>query len=587
MAGALAHQGASDSVEAYRQRAFIASKLALCVSALVAAPLLLAFQGAPSLLAVAAAAFALAPFGAVFIASRSGNLQRAVALSLIGLAGFSVCVALAAPAVALAALALLVLLPLEAAFIAAAPVALLSAAGACVAALFGVFALLDAPPAAVVPSALMLCGAAAYAGALVYLLSRSAAMQRRAGASSLARFEALADATGDLVLLVDRGGAVLGGASAQEVLDLTLRDLIGRGLFERVHVGDRPAFLKAISDAASSGGRVSADLRIRAGAACEGSGFEWAGLFARRVEEPGSPSACVMVVLRDISASRANDRVVEDARREAERASVWKDRFLANVSHELRTPLNAIIGFSEILADENLAPAEPERRREYAAIINGSGQHLLSVVNSILDISKIEAGSFSLLPEPFEIEPLIEQCCDMVRLKAEETNIDVQRDVSTDLVEVVADKRALKQILINLVSNAVKFTPANGRVRISARPEGTSLALVIEDTGIGIRSSDLARIGDPFFQAQSAYDRTYEGTGLGLSVVRGLVGLHGGEITVESSPDDGTRITVKLPLDCRQIPDAAKSALARIEKIARGPAGSLDWINEQKVKKIA
>ena len=262
----------------------------------------------------------------------------------------------------------------------------------------------------------------------------------------------------------------------------------------------------------------------------------------------------------------------------ADQANVWKDRFLANVSHELRTPLNAIIGFSEILSTESIAPSEPEKCREYALIIKESGEHLLSVVNSILDISKIEAGSFDIVPEEFEVAALIDTCVGMLHLRAAKSEINLACEIDPKVHGVVADKRAFKQIVINLLSNAIKFTPARGDVEVGLKPEGNSLVLWVRDTGIGIAESELDKIGDPFFQAIASYDRPYEGTGLGLSVVRGLVGLHGGSIQIESGLGAGTCITVKLPLDCRHA-NVKPAPMASIEAIPLSPAkaGNADF----------
>jgi cell cycle sensor histidine kinase DivJ len=230
-------------------------------------------------------------------------------------------------------------------------------------------------------------------------------------------------------------------------------------------------------------------------------------------------------------------------------------------------------------------PLDVARRCEYASIINSSGQHLLSVVNSILDISKIEAGSFEITPDHFELNPLIEQCFDMVRLKAEETGVGLRHEALANIPEIVADKRAVKQILINLVSNAVKFSGNGGRVTLRSRLSGTGVALEIEDSGIGVLARDLARLGDPFFQAKDTYDRPYEGTGLGLSVVRGLVGLHGGAMKIESAPGEGTRVTITLPLDCRSVPEQMRNRVAKIQTIPNGPFRNLS--SEDKVKQIA
>jgi two-component system, cell cycle sensor histidine kinase DivJ len=222
------------------------------------------------------------------------------------------------------------------------------------------------------------------------------------------------------------------------------------------------------------------------------------------------------------------------------------------MSHELRTPLNAIIGFSEMLMNETDMRLDAGRRREYATLINESGTHLLGVVNGILDMTKLDAGDFEIRPEPFRLAGVIGSCCDLLALKARESGIDLVVEVAPDLPELVADKRALKQILINLLSNAIKFTNRGGCVTVSAVVEGARIALAVEDNGIGIGEEDLPRIGKPFFQARASYDRRHDGTGLGLSIVKGLVALHGGDIAIRSRLGEGTRITVRIPIDCEQ-----------------------------------
>ena len=241
-----------------------------------------------------------------------------------------------------------------------------------------------------------------------------------------------------------------------------------------------------------------------------------------------------------------------------------------------------------MLASEELEPREAEKRREYANIIRDSGIHLHEVVSMILDMSKIESGSMQIFPEPFSLPKLVEQCCDMIQIKADQGQVTLARECRGDLEEVVADKRACKQILLNLLSNAVKFTPPRGTVTVRSRPEGNSLVLAVSDTGIGIGPDDLARLGDPFFQASSSHDRSYEGTGLGLSVVRGLVGLHGGAIAVESALKLGTTVTVRLPLDGRSCDQGATTT--KIETIARRHAaaqGEDIGQDQDRVKKIA
>jgi cell cycle sensor histidine kinase DivJ len=422
---------------------------------------------------------------------------------------------------------------------------------------------------------LLVAPALVYAGALGYGVIDTATARQRSALAGAARYNTLSAALGELVLQHDRSGAVVVANHAGEAaFGLSSRDLIGRGLFERILVQDRPAFLKTIADAFDRGQTIRTELRLRTGTVTQTSGFDepvfaWAEMRARRIEAAadGTEESVVLTVLRDISSERASDEAREQSRLDAQRAQAWKDRFLANVSHELRTPLNAIIGFSEMLGNDQLMPKDPVKRKEYADIIHSSGQHLLSVVNSILDMSKIEAGRFDILPEPFDVVPLIDACCDILSLKAEQGGVELVRDYPDRVEELVADKRACKQVLINLLSNALKFTPRDGRITVGVRPEGNMLAFFVADTGIGINPGDLPRLGDAFFQASSSYDRTHEGTGLGLSVVRGLVGLHGGTISVESGVGQGTCVTVRLPLDCRNA--ANKRNTARIDVIPR------------------
>jgi cell cycle sensor histidine kinase DivJ len=262
----------------------------------------------------------------------------------------------------------------------------------------------------------------------------------------------------------------------------------------------------------------------------------------------------------DVTERKTQEQALEDARLEAEQANTAKSHFLATMSHELRTPLNAIIGFSEMLMSETEMRLDAARRREYATLINESGNHLLSVVNGILDMTKLDTGDFEIRPEPFRPAGVIGGCCDLLALKARQAGLELVVEAPADLPEIVADKRALKQILINLLSNAIKFTDGGGRVRITAAAEGAALAISVEDNGIGIGEEDLPRIGKPFYQARGSYDRRHDGTGLGLSIVQGLVALHGGEVAIRSRIGEGTRITVLLPLDCEQTRPQANPA---------------------------
>jgi cell cycle sensor histidine kinase DivJ len=265
------------------------------------------------------------------------------------------------------------------------------------------------------------------------------------------------------------------------------------------------------------------------------------------VDESGSTRA-VVAVTRDISRRKAQEAELRHTREVAERANLAKSKFLAHMSHELRTPLNAIIGFSEILGKEAGPVPDNERRREYARLIHESGEHLLEVVNGILDMSKIESGMFELRLEPLSLAPLVERCREMMAHQAGERGVTITTALPAVLPEIVADRSACRQMLINLISNAIKFSARGGQVTISARCDGRSAAIFVRDDGIGISASDLPRIGTPFVQVDSTYGKRFEGTGLGLSTVKGLASLHGGHMEIESTLGAGTTATIYLPL---------------------------------------
>lgn len=593
---ALVHEDVlSSPIDRTRHATFIAARLATSLVAIAAVPPLLAFSEGPAVWQTIVFGFLMLPLGAVVFLSRTGNMIVAQAFCLVALVGVSLTIAIGSGGASAAALSWLMLAPFEAIFTLS-PVAVLASGLASFLGIVGVACFssfgvaVDAAPTSALATTMFVAPAIAYATVLAYAGIRLHNLGREEWRRGAARYRNLAEAVGDLVLRHDRGGAVIFASHESETLfGLPARELMGRGFFERVHVADRPCFLKTIAEAADSKKTVTATLRVRR-ATAGGEGqcnpvFVWVEMRAR--QQRGEDDGAVVTVVRDITLAKLHEEEIERARLEALRASAWKGRFLANVSHELRTPLNAIIGFSELLGNEELCPRDVSKQREYAGIIYTSGQHLLSVVNSLLDISKIEAGSFDILPEPFELPPLIDTCCDMISLKAAETGVELVRSYPAKLDELVADKRAVKQILINLLSNAVKFTLPNGKVTVGVRPQGNSLAIFVADTGIGIVSRDLPRLGDPFFQASDSYDRRYEGTGLGLSIVRGLVGLHGGSIAVESAPGEGTCITVRLPLDCRRV-TVENGQNAKIEiRARRASAGHLDDPRKNMVKRIA
>src|ERR1700730_1223159 len=372
------------------------------------------------------------------------------------------------------------------------------------------------------------------------------------------RYRLLARNMSDVISRHRRNGAVqFISPAAEMMLGAPASRLLGHGLFDRVHVVDRPAYLTALSDAARGGEARSVEFRLKRDAPRGGErgslvDFIWIEMRCRPLEQASDstamPDAEVVAVMRDVTDRKIQEQALDLARTAAEQADASKTRFLATMSHELRTPLNAIIGFSEMIVEEDALMLDAVRRKEYAQLINDSGHHLLSVVNGILDMSKMESGNFEISPEPFEPRAALINCCNLLAIKARENSVELVIRAPEDLPVMTGDPRAFKQVVLNLVSNAIKFTERGGKVTVSAAVEGSRLLLRVSDTGVGIAPDDLKRVGDPFFQAGTPYQRRHEGTGLGLSIVKSLVGLHGGEITVQSRIDEGTSVAVAWPL---------------------------------------
>ncbi|MGB5092451.1 MAG: HAMP domain-containing sensor histidine kinase [Parvibaculum sp.] len=232
----------------------------------------------------------------------------------------------------------------------------------------------------------------------------------------------------------------------------------------------------------------------------------------------------------------------------SEAANRAKNDFLAIMSHELRTPLNAIIGFSEIIANQMFGPVGQDKYVDYACDIRSSGAHLLSIINDILDISKAESGKLQLEEEPIDPVESLNRTMRMFRQRASELGVELVFRVRDDIPWIIADPRLFNQVAINLTSNALKFTPEGGNVWVDlGLDQNGDLALAIKDTGIGIKGSDIPRVFEPFVQVEGAMSRTHQGTGLGLPLVRKIMGLHGGTVELESVIGEGTLVTATFP----------------------------------------
>jgi len=366
----------------------------------------------------------------------------------------------------------------------------------------------------------------------------------------------------------------------EKTLGWSAAELLARPFAEFVHPEDRGTTAAAAAQLAEGRDIVSFENRYR----CKDGSYRWL-LWS---STPVPALQVINAVARDVTEQKrleadlqAHTRLIARKNVELEQANAMKSKFLANMSHELRTPLNAIIGFSEILKDGIAGPLEAQQK-DFIADIHNGGQHLLALINDILDLSKVEAGMMALEPEPVAIERILPASLSVVKERALKHRLHLALSVDPALGSFAADPRKLKQIVYNLLSNAVKFTPDGGSVSVAARrmpraavalPEGVAGMLVppaddgaaefceiaVTDSGIGIAAEHLDKLFQPFVQIDSSLARKYEGTGLGLSMVKNLAQLHGGAVGVTSEPGRGSRFTVWLPLRETVLPTVAAS----------------------------
>lgn len=270
-----------------------------------------------------------------------------------------------------------------------------------------------------------------------------------------------------------------------------------------------------------------------------------------RCEKDGEGEVVALYgIMQDITERVQNERQLRSAKDAAERAYAAKSQFLANMSHELRTPLNAIIGFSEIMERQLLGPVGNETYLDYIRGIRESGAHLLDLISDILDMSRIEAGKYDLSPEPLNPAKLVRLAAHMMEGRVHEGRLHLTVQVADEDMTMTADRRAVMQILLNLLSNACKFTPPGGNVTLCCEHHGTMILFRVQDTGCGIPPGKISQVTRPFEQARNnegAYIKGHEGSGLGLAITRELADMHGGSIHIESTVGQGTTVTVRLP----------------------------------------
>ncbi len=564
-----------DRLVVLRHRSFIASHLLVGLAALCLLPIWLVVTGSLSLVGATVFAWLAAPLAVAAFLSRTGRMEAAYLVSAVAFSGLIVWAGAHTGGLASPALAWFAVVPLEAALSGSRRSALVGT-GIAVAGALALFALgqvgaLPNSGSVTMFGAALLVAAILYAGGVAIralaLFRQSLAMAGTGGE----RYRLLADHVTDMITCHKVNGDVAFASPATRVLlGVSASDVLGDGLLKRVHIGDRPAYLTALCDARATRSLVTVEFRLRSDVETDARsrGFIDVEMSCRPSAENGEAADAIVAVTRDITRRKAQEATMRAAQEEAERANLAKSHFLARMSHELRTPLNAIIGFSEVLETEAVGALTAERQRDYARLIRVSGEHLLQVVNGILDMSKIESGAFEIMAEPMAIAPLARTCIEMMSGQAAERHVKVNCRVTEDLPTLVADPRAVRQILINLLSNAIKFSEDGGKVTVETRTDGEEMVLSVADNGIGISADDLPLLGTPFIQADGAYDRRYQGTGLGLSIVKGLAELHGGRLMMESRVGEGTTVSVRFPLDAGSPHGAAAQAESNDRRVS-------------------
>ena len=485
-----------DLLTAARHQSFIASHLLGGLIALCVFPIYLVVNGKPSLLGAAAFLWLLSPIGIAIFLSRTGKFAAAHLASAANFAGLVTYTAWLTGGLSSWLIPWMVAVPLEAALANDRRIVAWAAGAAGLG--LAILAFIQSHglymPAETLPlsplvlsllGAMTATGYAAGLAAMVQLVHKRSESAVRSGEE---RYRLLAENVTDMITRHDeKGRVVFASHAAQSLFGEPVQKILGDGLFERVHVADRPAYLTALSRSLANNEAMAVEFRVRR-AGGEASRYVWVEMRCRPMPSLGDAQdrPGIVAVTRDISDRKVQEAELLKTRDVAESASRAKTQFLANMSHELRTPLNAVIGFSEILNRELFGTLGEARYRDYARLIHESGEHLLNMVNDILDMSKIEAGKFKIVKEPFNVGALVKSCCDIMCHTAEQRSLSLIVDIEAGIPELPADKRACKQMLLNVISNAIKFTDPGGWVRVSAKVVGRSVALAVADNGIGI-----------------------------------------------------------------------------------------------------
>ena len=362
-------------------------------------------------------------------------------------------------------------------------------------------------------------------------------------------YRLMAEEASDIVILHEPDGRVLYASSALErVLKRTAADIEQHRFLDLIHPDDVQEASK-INAIPLPGQTLTATYRV-----LHGDGhYVWIETTTRAIyDQQTGALRNTISVSRDVTQRMKHELDVKAAQERAESANKAKSRFLANMSHELRTPLNAVIGFTDLMRQRTFGPLGNERYEEYATLIYDSGQLLLDLISDMLDMAKIEAGRLELNHERVDVNGTVEDCVRMLRDRAENNGLELTLSLPQEPLFLIADKRAVKQILLNLLTNAIKFTPAGGHVGVSVRYGDGLATITVRDTGVGIPASELPRLGNPFEQVNSDPMLAKGGSGLGLALVRALMEKHGGALAVDSEEGVGTTVRITFPLVAKE-----------------------------------
>jgi PAS domain S-box-containing protein len=358
-------------------------------------------------------------------------------------------------------------------------------------------------------------------------------------------YRLMAEEASDIVILHEPDGRIFFASSALErILKRTAADVDQHRFFDLIHPDDVEEAAK-INAIPLPGQTLTATYRM-----LHGDGhYLWIETTTRGIYDPQTGALCNMIsVSRDVTQRMNRELEVKAAQERAESANKAKSRFLANMSHELRTPLNAVIGFTDLMRQRTFGPLGNERYEEYATLIYDSGQLLLDLISDMLDMAKIEAGRLELNYERVDVNGTVEDSVRMLRDRAENNGLELTLSLPKEPLFLIADRRTVKQVLLNLLTNAIKFTPAGGHVGVSVRYGDGLTTITVRDTGVGIPASELPRLGNPFEQVNSDPMLAKGGSGLGLALVRALMEKHGGTLAVDSEEGIGTTVRVTFPL---------------------------------------